>query len=135
MTKEVLDFLNANRPFYMATVEEGGIPRVRPMGFVMEHEGKLWFGMGTHKNVYKQLKANPKVEITTTASPSNDWLRISAEAVFDTRPELFKAALEVMPHLREIYPEGGPTMGICKLEKGEAIFANIKGVPYKTVKL
>ena len=81
MSKEVYDFLAAHRPFYMATVD-ADTPRVRPMGFIMEHECKIWFGMGTHKNVYKQLRANPKVEIVTTGGPDSDWVRLSGEAVF-----------------------------------------------------
>ena len=37
--KEVLQFLQENAPFYIATVD-GDKPKVRPFGFVMEHEGK-----------------------------------------------------------------------------------------------
>ncbi len=40
--QEVLKFLTENPTFYIATVE-GNKPRVRPFGFVMEYEGKLWF--------------------------------------------------------------------------------------------
>jgi uncharacterized pyridoxamine 5'-phosphate oxidase family protein len=133
MSSEVYDFLAANRPFYMATVD-GATPKVRPMGFIMEFEGKIWFGMGTHKNVYKQLQANPKVEITTTNSESN-WIRVSGEAVFDPRPELFAAAMAAMPQLKDIYPEGGPKMGIFSLAKGQAQFVNIAGQVAKTAAL
>ncbi|MDR1297090.1 MAG: pyridoxamine 5'-phosphate oxidase family protein [Deltaproteobacteria bacterium] len=133
MSKEVLDFLAGHRPFYMATVD-GPVPKVRPMGFVMLFEGKIWFGMGTHKNVYRQLRANPKVEIVTTDSDSN-WVRVSGEAVFDERPELFQEALRVMPQLRDIYPEGGPKMGVFHLAKGVAVFNNQGGQQTKTVEL
>ncbi|MDR0620962.1 MAG: pyridoxamine 5'-phosphate oxidase family protein [Deltaproteobacteria bacterium] len=134
MSKEVFEFLSAHRPFYMATVE-GSAPRVRPMGFIMEHGGKIWFGMGTHKNVYKQLVANPKVEIVATGGPDSDWVRLSGEAVFDPRPELFQAALAAMPHLKDIYPEGGPTMGLFSLAKGKAVFMTLRGQPSKEVDL
>lgn len=43
--KEVLDFLAANKVFFMATVD-GDVPKVRPLGFVMEYEGKIFFGVG-----------------------------------------------------------------------------------------
>ncbi|MDR1870489.1 MAG: pyridoxamine 5'-phosphate oxidase family protein [Deltaproteobacteria bacterium] len=133
MSQEVYDFLAANRPFYLATVE-GSRPRVRPMGFIMLYERKIWFGMGTHKNVYKQLKANPLVEITTT-DQDNKWIRLSGEAVFDPRPELFAAAMEAMPQLKAIYPEGGPTMGIFHLKNGQALFQGQSGQTEKTVEL
>lgn len=133
MGNEVFDFLANNRPFYLATVD-GRAPRVRPMGFIMEHGGKIWFGLGTHKNVYGQMRANPLVEITATG-PDSEWVRVSGEAVFDQRPELFQAALAVMPELRDIYPEGGPTMGIYSLANGQAVFLNIAGQTIKTVAL
>jgi uncharacterized pyridoxamine 5'-phosphate oxidase family protein len=38
---EVLKFLNDNHTFYLATVD-GNLPKVRPFGFVMEFEGKLY---------------------------------------------------------------------------------------------
>jgi uncharacterized pyridoxamine 5'-phosphate oxidase family protein len=133
MSKEVFDFLAAHRPFYMATVD-GGTPKVRPMGFIMEYEGKIWFGMGTFKNVYKQLQTNPKVEITTTG-PDSVWIRVSGEAVFDPRPELFQAALVAMPQLKDIYPEGGPKMGIFSLANGKAVFNGISGQAIKAIDL
>ena len=40
--KEVLNFLNKVGVYYLAT-EEGDQPRVRPLGFVMEWQGKLTF--------------------------------------------------------------------------------------------
>ena len=58
--KEVLDFLNKVGVYYLAT-EEGDQPRVRPLGFVMEWQGKLTFCTGNKKNMYKQMVNNPKV--------------------------------------------------------------------------
>ena len=46
--KEVLDFLNKVGVYYLAT-EEGDQPRVRPLGFVMEWQGKLTFCTGNKK--------------------------------------------------------------------------------------
>ncbi|MDR3203284.1 MAG: pyridoxamine 5'-phosphate oxidase family protein [Deltaproteobacteria bacterium] len=132
MSQEVFDFLSVNRPFYMATVD-GETPKVRPMGFVMFYEGKIWFGMGTYKNVYKQLQANPQVEISATGPNNEDWIRISGRAVFDQRPQLFKAALEAMPRLKDIYPEGGAKMAIFSLVPGQASFMSIGGTPTKII--
>ena len=60
--EKILEFLAENHVFYFATVD-GDKPRVRPLGFVMNYEGKLYFGIGKHKASYKQLQANPNVEI------------------------------------------------------------------------
>jgi uncharacterized pyridoxamine 5'-phosphate oxidase family protein len=127
--KEVLKFLQDHRPFYLATVD-GAQARVRPMGFVMEFEGRLYFGAGNQKDVYRQMKANPQVEISTTngGAPDSPWLRLSGRVVFDERPELWAAALKVMPHLADIYPEAGPArMAASYLQEAEAVFYDMKG--------
>jgi uncharacterized pyridoxamine 5'-phosphate oxidase family protein len=56
---EVLQFLEDNPVFYIATVD-GDTPKVRPFGFVMEYDGKLCFCTSNQKNVYRQLKGCPK---------------------------------------------------------------------------
>jgi len=127
--QEVLKFLSDNRPFYLATVD-GAQARVRPMGFVMEFEGRIYFGLGDQKAVYRQIKANPQVEICTTASqaPASPWLRLTGRAVFDSRPELWAAALKAMPQLADIYPETGQArLAAFYLENAEAVFCDMKG--------
>ena len=58
---KVNDFLTEAGVFYLATVD-GDQPKVRPLGAHMEMDGKVLFGVGDFKDVYKQLVANPKVE-------------------------------------------------------------------------
>jgi uncharacterized pyridoxamine 5'-phosphate oxidase family protein len=123
MSLEVYEFLSAHRPFYLATVD-GDAPKLRPMGFLMHHEGKIWLGMGDHKNVYKQILANPKIEVVAV-QPEVQWLRVSAKLVFDPRPELVAKALDVMPQLKALYVEGGPRMAVGYLTEGEAQFVDI----------
>ena len=69
---KVHDFLNEAGVFFLATVD-GDQPRLRPLGFHMEMEGKEMFGVGDFKDVYKQLTANPKVEIVA-CKPEMPWL-------------------------------------------------------------
>ena len=101
--EEILKFLGENPTFYLATVE-GDQPKVRPFGFFMAHENRLYFGTGTHKKVYRQLQVNPNVEVCT-ASPKGQWIRIRGKAVFDQRPETAAKAFETMPVLETIYNE------------------------------
>ena len=70
----------------------------------MEMEGKEMFGVGDFKDVYKQLVANPKVEIVA-CKPDGHWMRYTGKAVFDTDPKYEAAGLEVMPNLKDIYNE------------------------------
>ncbi|MDL2226263.1 pyridoxamine 5'-phosphate oxidase family protein [Deltaproteobacteria bacterium OttesenSCG-928-M10] len=132
--KQVLAFLQANKVFYLATAK-GDEPKVRPLGFVMEYDGKLYFGVGDQKDVYKQMVANPKVEISTTNPETGQWIRIHGKAAFDPRPELFTAAVKVLPMLKDMYGDpAGPKLGCFYLTEAEAIFYDMQGNS-KTVKL
>ena len=53
---KVFDFIKEAGIFYLATTD-GDQPKIRPLGAVIEADGKVIFGVGTFKDVYKQLKA------------------------------------------------------------------------------
>ncbi len=55
---KVNEFLSETGVFFMATVD-GNQPKLRPLGAHMEVDGKIIFGVGDFKNVYKQMVANP----------------------------------------------------------------------------
>jgi len=130
--QEVLKFLTENPTFYFATLE-GDKPRVRPFGFVMEYEGKLWFCTNNQKKVYKQLQENPYFEVCT-ASPDGRWIRLRGKAVFHTTPQTKAKALEVMPELKKLYSVDDSIFELFYVEEGEADFCSMSG-ELKTVKL
>jgi uncharacterized pyridoxamine 5'-phosphate oxidase family protein len=122
----ILDFLEQNPVFYFTTVEAGE-PRVRPFGFYMSFEGKLYFGMGKQKKSYAQLVQNPNVELCV-ADPTGRFLRVRGVAVFDERPEVRNRAFETMPRLKALYnDETGHVLAPFYLTDGEAEFADLKG--------
>jgi uncharacterized pyridoxamine 5'-phosphate oxidase family protein len=130
---EVLNFLAECKTFYLATVD-GGKPRVRPFGFFMEFEGRLYFSTNESKPSFRQLTANPNFEISA-ANEKGEWLRLSGEAVFDSRPEVKAKAFEVMPRLRELYDKpDSPVMAPFYVKNGEAVFCSMTAAP-RTVKL
>jgi len=129
---EVLKFLTDNSTFYIATID-GDRPRVRPFGFVMEFEGKLYFCTNNQKNVYKQLKANPYFEVSTT-SPDRRWIRLRGKAVFNSTPAVKAKALEVTPALKNLYSVEDSIFEVFYIEEGEATFCSMKGES-KTIKL
>lgn len=106
--------------FYLTTVD-GDKPACRPVSFHMILEGVEYFGVGTFKDVYKQIEANHNVQIV--GCKGGEWIRISGTAVFDDDPALMEKALEIMPFLRNIYnEETGYKMGIFHLENASAQF-------------
>ena len=54
--QKIYDYLKACNGFFFATCD-GDKPRVRPFGFMMIFEDKLYFGMGTHKESYRTTAA------------------------------------------------------------------------------
>ncbi|MDR0433531.1 MAG: pyridoxamine 5'-phosphate oxidase family protein [Gracilibacteraceae bacterium] len=124
--KEVLDFLNKAEVYYLATVE-GDQPRVRPIGFVMEWEGKPAFVTGNKKNMYKQLIANPKVEICAYDGKGNT-LRLCGRVVFVTSAENQRKALEMLPVLANRYSVGDGVFEVFCLEAAKAVCADMNGV-------
>lgn len=88
--------------FYFATVENGE-PRVRPFGFAMVFEDKLYLGCGTHKAAYEQMLKDPHVELC--AFNKGTFVRIRGKAVMDDRPEVQAAMYEAGPFLKDTYNE------------------------------
>ena len=76
------DFLKEAGVFYLATAD-GAQPKLRPLGAFLDKDGKIIFGVGDFKDVYKQLKANPLCEIAAYKKDGH-WLRYTGKAVFET---------------------------------------------------
>ena len=72
---KVVEFLNANPVQYLATVGRDGKAKCRPFMFAGELDGKLWFCTNNTKDVYKDMKENPEVEISVS-SPEYAWIRL-----------------------------------------------------------
>lgn len=98
-----LEFIKASPVFHLATVD-GAKARVRPFGFIMKRNNKLYFCTNKTKDVYKQLKKNPDIEISDMGN--NVWLRIRGRIAFDETREAKAQAFEQSPNLLRIYPKG-----------------------------
>lgn len=123
---KINDFLTEAEVFFLATVD-GDQPKLRPLGLHFEEDGKILFGVGDFKDVYKQLTANPKCEIAAAKSDGH-WLRYTGEAVFEDDPKYAEKALELMPALKNIYNEQtGNKMMIFRLENAKAVKILVMG--------
>ena len=99
-----LEFIKTSPVFHIATVD-GAKARVRPFGFIMKRNNTLYFCTNKTKDVYKQLKQNPDIEISDMGS-NMTWLRITGRIAFDETREAKAKAFEHMPDLLKIYPKG-----------------------------
>ena len=123
---KINDFLSETRVFYLATVD-GNVPKLRPLGSHTEMDGKLLFAVGDFKDVYKQMLANPNVEIVACKA-NGHWLRYSGKAVFETDPKYAQAILDESPHLKHIYnDETGYKMMCFYIEDAKAVEIEVMG--------
>lgn len=119
------DFLTEAGIFFLATAD-GAQPKIRPLGAHMEADGKVLFGVGDFKDVYKQLKANPLVEISA-CKPDGHWLRYTGRAVFETDPKYAEEMIKAS-HLEEIYNEKtGNKLAVFHLEDASAVVIPVMG--------
>ncbi|MBQ8927182.1 MAG: pyridoxamine 5'-phosphate oxidase family protein [Oscillospiraceae bacterium] len=124
--ERILEFLKEAGVFYLATAD-GEQPKLRPLGLCFEKDGKLCFGVGDFKEVYRQLRANPKTEIVA-CRPDGHWLRYTGSTVFETDPAYEAAALEIMPDLKNVYNEQtGNTLCVFHLEEASAVIIPMMG--------
>ena len=97
------DYLKECGVFFLATCD-GDQPKLRPLGAYIEADGKVMFGVGDFKNVYKQLVKNPKAEIVACKKDGH-WMRYTGRAVWDEDPKYGEMILDKIPSLRNIYNE------------------------------
>jgi uncharacterized pyridoxamine 5'-phosphate oxidase family protein len=84
-------------------------------------DNKVLFGIGDFKEVYKQMQANPQVEIVACKQDGH-WMRYTGTAVFETDYKYAEAMLDAMPNLRNIYnEETGNKLAMFHLENATAI--------------
>ena len=127
--QEVYDFLKECKTYYLATVE-GDQPRVRAFGTADLFEGKLYIQTGKKKDCFKQIMANPKVEIC--AFGAGKWLRIAGTLVNDDRVEAKAHMLDNHPSLKGMYSAEDDNTAVLYFKDATATFSTFTGV-IKTV--
>jgi uncharacterized pyridoxamine 5'-phosphate oxidase family protein len=128
--QEVYDFLKKAGTYYLATVE-GDQPRVRPFGTVNIFEAKLYIQTGKIKDVSKQIKVNPKIEIC--AFDGDKWIRVQAVAVEDDRHEAKQRMLDAYPQLKDRYSADDDNTQVLYLKDATAVISGFTSEP-KTIK-
>jgi uncharacterized pyridoxamine 5'-phosphate oxidase family protein len=100
MTKpEIIEFINANPTCYLAT-SENNKPHVRGMRLYRADEKGIIFQTSDVKDLYKQLKGNPYVELCFFSNEKNIQIRISGKATFVNDLDLKKEIVAKRPFLK-----------------------------------
>ena len=114
---KVNEFLEKAKTYYFLTTD-GDQPKGRPFGFKMLVDDKLYFGCGTFKNVYKQLTANPHVEVLAVSG--GEFMRYDGTVHIVQDDELLAKVREAMPQIMALYDKNGWEMGLFYLDNGHA---------------
>lgn len=124
--EQVVKFLKDADVYYLATME-GDQPRVRPFGTIHMFEGKMYIQTGKVKDVYKQLKENPKAEIC--AYKEGQWLRVSGELIEDDRTEARESLLEAYPSLQSMYSADDGNTAVFYFQNATAVLSSFQAQP------
>lgn len=114
--EKVHEYLNKAQTFYFLTTD-GDRPKGRPFGFQMLVDGVIYFGCGTFKNVFKQLTANPKVEVLALTGNA-EFMRYDGKAKVVKSDALLAKVRQAMPEIMALYDKNGWEMGLFCLEDG-----------------
>jgi uncharacterized pyridoxamine 5'-phosphate oxidase family protein len=131
---EVVKFLQDNPVQYLATVGRDGKAKCRPFMFCFEQEGKLWFCTNSTKDVYKDIKVNPDIEISVS-SPAYAWIRLNGKAVFENNMDV-KEGCMASPIVKGLYNTAdNPIFEVFYIAGAKAVIADFSGNPPKEYSL
>ncbi|MCI5636015.1 MAG: pyridoxamine 5'-phosphate oxidase family protein [Sarcina ventriculi] len=124
---EVIEFLKENPVQYFATVGLDNKAKVRPFRFMIEDGGKLYFCTNNEKDVFKQIKNNPYVEVCVSNSKFQ-WMRLNGKVKFSNDMDIKKKVIESSPLVKSLYKTAdNPIFEIFYLEDAKAIIADFSG--------
>ena len=124
--ERIYNFIKEAQTYFIASVD-GDQPRVRPFGTIDMFNGKLGIQTGKVKDVFKQIEANPKVELC--AFKDGVWLRVCGEMYADESVEAVDHMLSAYPHLRAMYTPGDGNSVVLFFKSGVATFSSFTAAP------
>ena len=124
---KVVEELKKVKVFYIATIENNE-PKVRPFSSIAEFEGNAYICSGNYKDIYKQIKANPHVELCGMYD-GGTWLRVAATCVEDERIEAQQAVLDDPTGPSQLYKAGDGRFVVFKLTDVRALKFNFYSAP------
>jgi len=120
---EIIDFLNANPAFHLATVE-GSKPHVRGMYLYQADENGTLFHTGKMKDLHQQLTKNSNVEMSFNNGKLADLIqvRVSGTAELIEDMDLKKEIVQKRPFLKPwVERDGYGSLAVYRIRKGMAV--------------
>lgn len=126
--KKAVEFFKANPVQYLATVGRDGKAKVRPFMFLFEQDGKLWFCTNNEKDVYKDMIANPEIEVCVS-DPTYAWIRIHGKAVFEDNKAVKEGAMGNPIVKGQYQTADNPIFEVFYIENAHGAIADFSGNP------
>ena len=106
----------------------GGKAKCRPFMFCFEQDGKLWFCTNNTKDVYKDMLANPEVEVSVS-SPEYAWIRLHGKAVFEDNKSVKEGCMNNPIVKGQYQTADNPIFEVFYLENPHGLIADFSGNP------
>ncbi|HDZ5066238.1 TPA: pyridoxamine 5'-phosphate oxidase family protein [Campylobacter jejuni] len=100
--KGIAQFLDENAPAFLATLGTCGNPRVRPIQSPLLVGDKIYFCTANTKGLFKHIKNYNGIEFCSCAKDGT-FLRLRANAIFESNLEVKKMMFEKYPYLVNLY--------------------------------
>lgn len=123
----IVEELKKVKVFYIATIENNR-PRVRPFSSVAEFENHAYLCTGNNKDIYRQIKNNPHVELCGMYD-GGTWLRVETILEEDNRIEVQQAVLDDPTGPSQLYKAGDGRFVTFKLTDIKALKFNFYSAP------
>lgn len=98
--------------------------------FCLEQDGKLWFCTNNTKDVYKDIQANPEIEVSVS-NPSFAWIRLNGKAVFENNMTVKEACMKSPIVQGQYQTAENPIFEVFYLDGATAVIADFSGNPPK----
>ena len=93
-----------------------------------EVRAELWFCTNNTKDVYKDMQANPEIEISVS-SPGYAWIRLHGKAVFENNMADKEMCIQ-NPIVKGQYGEAAnPIFEVFYLDNAHGVIADFSGNP------
>jgi uncharacterized pyridoxamine 5'-phosphate oxidase family protein len=131
--EDFVSFFKQNPVCFLATVENGK-PRVRPVQLMFEDGGKLYFCTANTKDVFKQMRTTPFVQLATTSKDYVTTLRVTGEVKFCDDMAVKERIIKESDLVRSIYKTpDNPIFEAFYIEHGIAKFQYLNGKPPRVI--
>jgi len=125
---EVVKFLTENPVQYLAAVGWDGKAKCRPVMFAGEMDGRLWFCTNNQKDVYRDMQANPNVELSVFSSDCA-WIRLNGKVVLENNMAAKEMCIKNPIVKGQYQTADNPIFEVFYLADARAVIADFSGSP------